>query len=217
MSRPLSIPAPTPDETPASVHAFTRKGREGVQKVLEATKSVLISHGYAGLTLRLVADRAAIAHSNVQYYFPTKDLLIQNFMAHISAGYREDINALFAETPDDPLQRFIHYIRFYINDNSTAAVTIVFAELRAMSQRSDFILETLDAMYCRYRARLEGLLGEVNPGLDERQRTLRAALIISLIDGLMIFIGGRNARHAALADLAAEAERQILRIATDPA
>ena len=86
-----------------------------------------------------------------------------------------------------------------------------------MSQRSDFILDTLDKMYIRYRAQLENLLAEINPGLDGATLTLRAALIISLIDGLMIFIGGKNARHDALAELGAEAERQILRIATAPA
>jgi len=197
--------------------ASTRKGRESVLKVLEATKSVLISHGYAGLTLRLVAERADIAHSNVQYYFPTKEHLVQNFMLYISSGYRADIKKLLDAIPDNPVERFVRYIRYYIDDNRTAAVTIIFAELRAMSQRSDFILDTLDKMYSRYRAQLEDLLSELNPGLDAATRTLRAALIISLIDGLMIFIGGKNARHAALAELGAEAERQILRIATAPA
>lgn len=215
--------ARTPDplngetEWPRGVQASTRKGRECIQNVLEATKSVLISHGYAGLTLRLVAERADISHSNVQYYFPTKEILVENFMIHISNGYREDIRRLFDAAPDDPMERFVRYIRFYINDNSTASVTIIFAELRAMSQRSDFILDTLDRMYIRYRARLEGLIEEINPGLPPAMRALRAALIISLIDGLMIFIGGKNARHAALAELGAEAERQILKIAAAPA
>jgi hypothetical protein len=138
-------------------------------------------------------------------------------MLYISNGYREDIRRLFDSTPNEPMERFVRYVRFYINDISTAAVTIIFAELRAMSQRSDFILDTLDGMYIRYRAQVEGLLEEINPALPPATRTLRAALIISLIDGLMIFIGGKNARHAALAELGAEAEREIVRIATAPA
>jgi AcrR family transcriptional regulator len=213
---PLYAPA-TELEWLQGVQPSTRKGRESILKVLEATKSVLISHGYVGLTLRLVAERAEIAHSNVQYYFATKEYLIENFMLYISSGYRADIRKLLDSAPNDPMERFIRYIRFYIDDISTAPVTIIFAELRAMSQRSDFILDTLDGMYVRYRAQLESLLAEINPDLDDPTRVLRAALIISLIDGLMIFIGGKNARHAALATLGAEAEREILRIATAPA
>jgi AcrR family transcriptional regulator len=201
----------------AGAPASTRKGRERVLKVLEATKAVLISHGYAGLTLRLVAERADIAHSNVQYYFPTKDKLVESFMMYISSGYRRDVQILLDSTPNDPLERFTRYVRYYINENRTLSVTVIFAELRAMSQRNDFILDTLDRMYLSYRERMEALLEDVNPAVPAARRALRAALIIAIIDGLMIFIGGKNARHAALAELGEEAEREILRIATAPA
>jgi len=201
----------------AGAPASTRKGRDRVLKVLDATKAVLISHGYAGLTLRLVAERADIAHSNVQYYFPTKDRLVESFMMYISSGYRRDVQILLDSTPNDPLERFTRYVRYYINENRTLSVTVIFAELRAMSQRNDFILDTLDRMYISYRGRMEALLEDVNPTVPAAKRALRAALIIAIIDGLMIFIGGKNARHAALAELGEEAEREIVRIATAPA
>ena len=201
----------------AGAPASTRKGRDRVLKVLDATKAVLISHGYAGLTLRLVAERADIAHSNVQYYFPTKDRLVESFMMYISSGYRRDVQILLDSTPNDPLERFTRYVRYYINENRTLSVTVIFAELRAMSQRNDFILDMLDRMYISYRERMEALLEDVNPTVPAAKRALRAALIIAIIDGLMIFIGGKNARHAALAELGEEAEREIVRIATAPA
>ncbi len=73
-------------------------------------------------------------------------------------------------------------------------------------------------MYKRYRNKMEELLAEINSGLPPQTVSLRAAIIISLIDGLMIFLGGKNARDPALtAQLAAESEHEILRLALAPA
>jgi len=198
--------------------ASTRKGRDCVLKILDATKSVLLTNGYSGLTLRLVAERARMAHSNVQYYFPTKEKLTESFMLALSAAFQKDVRDLIETSPKDPIEKFRRYIRYNIDTNRIPAVTVIFFELRAISLRSDFVLDALTVMYKRYRDRMEGLLAEANPALPAQTVSLRAAIIISLIDGLMIFLGGKNALDLALASqLGAEAEREILRLALAPA
>jgi AcrR family transcriptional regulator len=197
--------------------ASTKKGRECVLKVLEATRSALVSHGYGGLTLRLVAERAEMAHSNVQYYYPTKERLIDGYMAFQSDRYREDLGRILSERTDDPEGRLRAYVRYYIEDDRNTAVNTLFYEMRAMSQRNDAILHVLDALYEGYRHQVERLIADVNPVLAKPERALRAATIVSLIDGLMVFLGDRNKRYAELAGLAEEAEREIMRIALRPA
>ena len=197
--------------------ASTRKGQDCVVKILEATRTVLIEHGYGGLTLRLVGERAQIAHSNVQYYYPTKERLIDGLMAYGSALYRRDMARQAKEWPDDPEEQLRAFVRFYIEDDRNLTSNVIFYEMRAMSQRNDTALDILDRNYQRYRRRIELLIGAVNPDVSAAQRALRAAVIVSLIDGLMIFIGARAVPHPELTALADEAEREIMRIAKAPA
>jgi len=198
--------------------AVTRKGRERVLKILAACQDVLLSHGYGGLTLRLVADRAKIAQGNVQYYFPTRERLLESLALSIETAFRRDLTTLVEGSPEDPLECLRRYVRYNIDANRTTTVIVTFAELRALSHRTDFIMAALDNMYLSYRERLEQLIAGVNPSLAPETLKLRAALIISLIDGLMNFLGARNVFDASLADrLADDAEREAIRLALQPA
>ena len=63
-----------------------------------------------------------------------------------------------------------------------------------------------------------GQVGEqvnINPMLSARKRRLRAALITSQLEGLMILIGPKRIFHKELTGLEDEAIRQIQRLATD--
>ena len=199
------------------VEPSTPKGRETVRKVLLATVDVLVDHGYAGLTLRLAGQRAGVSHGNVQYYFSSKDVLIQNLIVHLADSYRSRIVEIEDSFADSPLDRLTRTTQIFINENSTYRYSVIYSELRTLALRNDFVNDILDHDYTQYRLYLEGLLRAVNPDLPASSIVLRAAAIVSLIEGLAIFLGGKNTRHAELADLSLEVEWQILQIASAPA
>jgi AcrR family transcriptional regulator len=197
--------------------AATRKGRESVLKVLEATRSVLETDGYAQLTLRSVAERAGIAHASLQHHFPTKEKLLHGFMRHAIGIYREDIRNIYVTYEGDPVRKLRAYVRYYIDDIQRPNAQTIFYEIRAMAQHSGFIDSALESSYLHYQKRVDVILGEINPKLDPDTRATRAALIISLIDGLVPFFRGDIRKPAERKRVAQAAEEQIMLIATSPA
>lgn len=55
----------------------SQKGRQRRQKIIAAAKQRLITDGQAGLILREIAADMGITHGNLQYYFKTKEDLLQ--------------------------------------------------------------------------------------------------------------------------------------------
>lgn len=193
--------------------AVTAKGRERVLRILDAAKDALISNGYSGLTLRLVAERAKVAHGNVQYYFPTKEKLVESLVMAIEAALRQDLRKALAEGSQEPVEQLRSYVRYNIHANQTESIAVLFSELFAMAHRVDFIRDQMLRMYAEYRRHFEELISAANPRLSQFTCKIRAALVISLIDGLTIFTGGKNAQDPLLVrHLGEEAERTILRL-----
>jgi hypothetical protein len=59
----------------------------------------------------------------------------------------------------------------------------------AMSNHSTAVMKMLDAFYCKMRAWIEDMLADIAPTRSLQNRRLRAALITSQIEGLMVLIG----------------------------
>lgn len=64
--------APVAEKVPAR-----RKGRERRQQILGVARRKLLDSGIEGLVLRDVAEELGITHGNLQYYFKTKNDLVE--------------------------------------------------------------------------------------------------------------------------------------------
>lgn len=64
-----------PSATPL-LTALTPKGRRGAARLLAAATVVLARDGYAGASLRAVAEEAAMDKRNVLYYYGTREALL---------------------------------------------------------------------------------------------------------------------------------------------
>jgi AcrR family transcriptional regulator len=75
-----------PDATqPATLSA---RGERTRAAILEAALDLFEEHGYAGTTLRGVAERAGVSVGNAYHYFSSKDDLIQGFYARLLDEHR---------------------------------------------------------------------------------------------------------------------------------
>ena len=70
--------------------------------ILEATERVLMSQGYAALTVRRVATEAGMKTPRVHYHFETTEDLLIAFYRHVGDKYRRDIEAALAS--DRPIR-----------------------------------------------------------------------------------------------------------------
>src|ERR1700742_4297697 len=66
--------------------------------LLEAAKTVLRRHGYAGLSTRDVAAEAGVPLSQIHYHFGCKDGLMLAVYRHLNAQLLERQSALFGDT-----------------------------------------------------------------------------------------------------------------------
>ncbi len=67
-------------------------------EILEATETVLLEHGYHGLTTQRVAEAFGGSHSLVHYHFETKEELLIAFLER----YREQVSAFLTDIEEEP-------------------------------------------------------------------------------------------------------------------
>jgi hypothetical protein len=67
----------------------------------------------------------------------------------------------------------------------------------------------MDTFYGRLRRAIDRMIAELNPAMADDTRALRAALITTQIEGLMILVGPRKSKHRELEGIEREAMIQI--------
>ena len=125
------------------------------------------------------------------------------------AGFRRRV----PEHLIDHMDIFDHSVRYMIEENKRPRTNALLQEMWAMSSRSDVVMRMLDVFYEKMRVWIDGMLAEVNPDLPARSRKLRAALITSQVEGLIVLIGPRRIPHDELRGLEDAALLAIRRLA----
>ena len=102
-----------------------------------------------------------------------------------------------------------------IEENKRLKSSSLLLEMWAMANHSIAVMKMLDIFYGKMRAWIEDMLADVIPTLPIQKRRLRAALITSQIEGLIVLIGPKRIAHKELSGLEDEAIRQIQKLALD--
>jgi AcrR family transcriptional regulator len=165
------------------------KGQERAVKILDAAEKLLLEQGYHSLSLRNVAAAAGLSMSNLQYYFPNKDQMIQALMDKIIQAYLDQFGALLEETGENAEEQFIVVISHVINDLNNKKTTSFFPELWALANHTDHVTEIMDNMYAKYRHIVEKTIKNINPGLSAEQSRKLTLFVTSSIEGHTMFIG----------------------------
>jgi AcrR family transcriptional regulator len=194
---------------------FTEKGSERVRIILEEAKNTLVDEGFSGLSFRSVAKRARITVGNVTYYFPTKDDLLVELAGYIFDRWEDRFRRNLPSNLTGKMDIFLYSIRYMIEENKRVKSNRLLMEMWAMANHSTAVMRMLDAFYCKMRAWIEDMLADIAPNQSVRKRRLRAALITSQVEGLMVLIGPNRMIHKELEGLENEAIRQIQKLAID--
>jgi hypothetical protein len=104
-----------------------------------------------------------------------------------------------------------------IEENKRPKSNRLLLEMWAMANHSTAVMKMLDTFYCKMRAWIEDMMADIAPAQSLQKRRLRAALITSQIEGLMVLIGPNRMAHKELDGLESEAIRQIKKLAVDGA
>jgi AcrR family transcriptional regulator len=192
----------------------TEKGNERIRSILEEAKNTLVEEGFSALSFRNVAKQARITVGNVTYYFPTKDDLMVELARYIFDRWEARFRRNLPKNLTDKTDIFVYSIRYMI-ENKRLKSSSLLLEMWAMANHSTAVMKMLDTFYGKMRAWIEDMLADVTPTLSLQKRRLRAALITSQIEGLIVLIGPKRIAHKELSGLEDEAIRQIQNLALD--
>ncbi len=164
---------PRPDLSPSAL------------KILAAAQRVLVAKGFAGLTLRAIAQESGENSAMVQYYFGNKAGLVK---AMIDSVFREDQQdaaaAMSTVTSADRLPRFVEGLRTISSSRSFR----VFFDVLPYALRAEGLRSRMARAYDWYRQiKRDWLTGEDQPSPSQQQALLGVAeLMTAVVDGLAI-------------------------------
>ena len=168
------------------------KGQLTALSVVLAAEKLLLERGYHNFSLRRVARAAGVTLGNLQYYFPSKDLLIKVMLDNIIQRYLDRFEQIRAQAGKDPEAQFKAIVSLIIKDLNSKRTTVFFPELWALSNHDEQVIKLMDSMYEKYRAILIEVMALMNADLSEDQLKRLAVFISSSMEGHTLFIGYRK-------------------------
>lgn len=171
------------------------KGQERIENILKAATDILINNGYAGLSMRKIASTVGITIGNLHYYYPTKKDLITNLLENVISGYLEYFETIRKQQDKSAEDRLLEIITFIIEDITTPETTNFFPELWAMSNHDSIVAERMNDLYEKARQDINALVAELNPKLNDDERTQVSLFISASMEGLTPFIGNNKPFH----------------------
>ena len=162
------------------------KGEIRSMQIIAIARSVLIKYGYDRFVLRDIAKSANMTLGNLQYYFKTREDLIEALgRAEIARNLGiMKISKKEAHTPHDNLR---YLVRSVVKDwqNEGGKVYAVIA-LLAMHQPRFARLHV--EIYTLFYSALSGVLAQSQPGTPDEVLMQRTRVITSLLDGALFQI-----------------------------
>ncbi len=181
----------------------TGKGDRRRGEILGAARAILVEQGYDRFVMREVAARVGVTLGNLQYYFATRDDLLEAVVREEFARNRSEVSALAAKH-DDPARRLAAVARHLI-DVWAHGGGRVYAVMSLLALHNERFRDLHREIYERFYADLVPVLRELQPGRKRASLLRLARIITTMIDGALVQLPSRT--------FAAEAVEAILRLA----
>lgn len=188
--------------------AVHEKGQRRVEEILDVAVRVLIEEGYGLFTMRRIAEAADMRLSNLQYYFKTKEDLLNALLQRTVDHYHAALSRIARNRAGTPKAQFQRMIEYLLKDQVDKTSCIIFWELWAMAGRDESIGAIMNAYYDAYLEELTQAIRAVTPDMPKRRAQRHAGVIAALIEGASLFRGFGKPRRTSLAGY----ERAIMEI-----
>lgn len=214
---PSTLPSISPNSPKSKTSSTTEKGRERVCAILHAARAIFAAEGYAGLSMRRVAAQVGMSLGNVQYYYHSKDLLLEAVLLTMMDAFQAKIDNI-ARSMDNAsrIEQLMSTIDMFLEELNDPVTYGMFFEIWALAARNEFASALMDKMIGRERKAIYKLIRGLAPGISDEQYMQRAVLIVAQVEGLMLFRYHRNPRHPEAAAVHAALRAAVHNLATVP-
>ncbi len=197
--------------------AEPRRRAPRAEAIIADAVRLITEEGYGKFTLRKVAARNGIKLATLQYYFKTREALVNAVLDQVLLDYQERFNEgnpeLYASIAPEHLLEFT--IDFVLKDVQRVESSNFFFQLWAMSCHDASAARIQEKIYALYRKTFSELIKMLNPALSAAERNIRSIVIVSMLDGLMLFISDGKSQKRHTSKIAQRVRKEILHIATD--
>ncbi|MGG7604423.1 TetR/AcrR family transcriptional regulator [Massilia sp. BKSP1R2A-1] len=195
----------------------TEKGFGRARAILLAARALLASEGYAGLSMRRVAQDAGMSLSNVQHYYGNKEQLLEALLLTTMDEFQAKMDRIAVAMAGRPqVERFLTTIDMFLDEITEPVTHAIFFEIWALASRHPFASSLMGRMMGRERKAVYGLIRGLNPAIGDDEAMQRAILIVAQVEGLMLFRLDRHARPEQFAAVRASVHKVLLSLATVP-
>jgi AcrR family transcriptional regulator len=169
-----------------------RRGNRATREpeILEVAIKIFASEGNAGFTQTRVASGAGIRLSTLQHYFGTRENLLQCTIKETAKRYLERYRTLVknkAQSPEARLDAIVDDV-FAELTNPESTMSAFALQCWSLAESEAFVNGLMAEINGEFQELFAGLVAKVNPMLAAGECTLRGALILSHLEGLMIYI-----------------------------
>ncbi len=171
---------------------------ETADHILDAAYQILVTSGYAGFTMRLVAQSAGISPGNLTYHFPRKNTLLRALISRIMEDYSRQLDAMFSDpdiSSEQETERLVHWV---LMDNASEGTVRISREIWAMALHDDDIRDAVDDFYDILMERLADMLQRSHPKTKKATLTEIAHILVQLAEGTAVLFGTRRKRSVSI-------------------
>lgn len=169
-----------------------------VDSILDSAYQILVTNGYAGFTMRLVAQSAGISPGNLTYHFPRKDMLLRALITRIMEDYSRQLDALFSDSDISSEQQTERLVHWVLMDDTTEGTVRISREIWAMALHDDDIRDAVDDFYDILMERLVNWLQRSHPNTKKATLAEMAHILVQLAEGTAILFGTRRKRTVSI-------------------
>lgn len=190
------------------------KGEERRADILGVARRVLLEGGYHKLSLRQVAASLDISIGNLQYYFPSKDDLVETV---ISQEIDVSLNIALGAAPDRADQSAsVHAVVQAILQHHASEAGRFYAIAEGLALHQPRFARLKSRGYALVLEQVAVMIEDQKPYLDAHRRKALATVVVALIDGasLQVQFGETKAAADAVDVLSAHIAEAIVHLMT---
>ncbi|TCO26194.1 TetR family transcriptional regulator [Kribbella steppae] len=180
--------------------SLSHRGQARRDALLATARELLVEEGFDQFVLRRVAAKAEMKLGNLQYYFATRDDLLE---AVIRAEFDRDLEAVRLATTVESAEGLKTAARALVRNWTTGAGSI-FGTMSLLAYHHERFRELNREIYETFYRELGVLLRRVSPGLRDAEISARARLITSVLDGVALQIHAGTTGRRELTNRAAD-------------
>ncbi|APA89565.1 TetR/AcrR family transcriptional regulator (plasmid) [Paraburkholderia sprentiae WSM5005] len=187
----LTISSADLDNTAADAPKRRGNRTTRVPAIIEVAIEVFASEGNAGFTQRRIASDAGIRLRTLQHYFSTREELLRATIEAFTDRYFEHYRTIAEDKlrpPGARLDVIVDEAFSVLTATGGNRVSAFVLECWSLAEHEPFLHALMAKSTADFQGLLAELIAQINPTLSSEECTLRGALLLSHLQGLVVFL-----------------------------